>query len=107
MLTNPLLWTAVGVLTVNVAVPSGTEGLEDQFVGSVHSSPLPIHVPSTACADIPPSAVVASKTATVRRSIFALRLRPASDTGIVRSIIASSSRGSNWTDACEPGDPYR
>src|SRR5262245_66177258 len=44
--------TEVGApLPVNVAVLSGTVGLELQFVPVVHSAPGPVHVPSTACAD--------------------------------------------------------
>src|SRR5262245_54549680 len=44
--------TEVGApLPVNVAVLSGTVGLELQLVPVVHSAPGPVHVPSTACAD--------------------------------------------------------
>jgi hypothetical protein len=43
--------TEVGALPVNVAVLSGTVGLELQLVPMVHSAPGPVHVPSTACAD--------------------------------------------------------
>ena len=44
--------TEVGApLLVNVAVLSGTVGLELQLVPVVHSAPGPVHVPSTACAD--------------------------------------------------------
>src|SRR5262245_53720765 len=44
--------TDVGApLPVNVAVLSGTVGLELQLVPVVHSAPGPVHVPSTACAD--------------------------------------------------------
>src|SRR6202035_2476735 len=61
--TPPLLVTAVVPPLLKVAVPFGTVGLLDQLVGSVHS-PLPLtQVPSTACADPTPSAVVASNTA--------------------------------------------
>src|SRR5947209_20100826 len=43
--------TGVGApLFVNVAVLSGTVGLELQFVPRVHSAPGPVQVPSTACA---------------------------------------------------------
>ena len=43
--------TDVGApLLLNVAVPSGTVGLELQLVPMVHSAPGPCQVPSTACA---------------------------------------------------------
>src|SRR5262245_3341597 len=48
----PEMVTEVGApLPVNVAVLSGTVGLELQLVPVVHSAPGPVHVPSTACAD--------------------------------------------------------
>src|SRR5262245_58439766 len=48
----PGMVTEVGApLPVNVAVLSGTVGLELQLVPVVHSAPGPVHVPSTACAD--------------------------------------------------------
>src|SRR5262245_12104984 len=47
----PEMVTEVGApLPVNVAVLSGTVGLELQLVPVVHSAPGPVHVPSTACA---------------------------------------------------------
>ena len=63
----PLAWTVVGApLLVNVAVPFGTTGLDDQLAPSTHSlgSPAlpPIQVPSTAWAEMVPSAVLASRT---------------------------------------------
>src|SRR5262245_21816693 len=51
--------TEVGVLPVNVAVSSGTSGLELQLVPSVHSFPGPCQVPST-CAYTAPGASTAS-----------------------------------------------
>src|SRR6476661_4548438 len=47
--------TEVGPLLPNVAVPSGTVGLELQLVPVVHSAPGPCQVPSTACAVPGPS----------------------------------------------------
>src|SRR6478672_126301 len=47
--------TEVGPLLPNVAVPSGTVGLELQLVPVVHSAPGPVQVPSTACAVPGPS----------------------------------------------------
>ena len=68
ILTRPLTSTVADApLLVKVAVPSGKSGLEVQFAGSIHSvgSPalFPSQVPSTACADTTPSALVASNTA--------------------------------------------
>src|SRR3954454_9311692 len=52
----PEMVTAVGApLLLNVAVPSGTAGLELQLVPIVHSAPGPCQVPSTACAVPGPS----------------------------------------------------
>src|SRR5262245_1882547 len=56
----PGMVTEVGApLPVNVAVLSGTVGLELQLVPVVHSAPGPVHVPSTACADCGNSAASA------------------------------------------------
>src|SRR4051794_14597705 len=64
MTTAPLLLsTAVLPVLVNVAVPSGTTGLDDQFVPFVQSLLPPAQVPSTARAATTPSAVVASRVA--------------------------------------------
>jgi hypothetical protein len=56
-------------LLVNVAVLSGTVGLELQFVPVVHSVPGPCQVPSVACADVAASnataAVVVNKCARI------------------------------------------
>jgi len=64
-------------LLVNVAVPSGTIGLDDQLAPSLHSlgsPPLPpIQVPSTAWAAVVTSAVLASRAA-----VTATRARPGS-----------------------------
>src|SRR5262249_41828053 len=62
--------TAVGApLLVNVAVLSGTVGVELQLVPVVHSAPGPCQVPSVACADVAASkaaaAVVANKYARI------------------------------------------
>src|SRR5262245_5671293 len=55
--------TEVGApLLVNVAVLSGTSGLELQFVPSVHSVSGPVQVPSTACATGARMASAASET---------------------------------------------
>ena len=64
--------TAVGApLLVNVAVLSGTVGVELQLVPVVHSAPGPCQVPSVACADVAASnaaaAVVANKMRASRR----------------------------------------
>jgi hypothetical protein len=61
---------AVGApLLVNVAVLSGTVGVELQLVPVVHSAPGPCQVPSVACADVAASeaaaAVVANKYARI------------------------------------------
>ena len=54
---------------VNVAVLSGTVGLELQLVPRVHSAPGPVQVPSTACAGLganvasAPTQTLASSTA--------------------------------------------
>jgi hypothetical protein len=76
--------TAVGApLLVNVAVLSGTVGVELQLVPVVHSAPGPCQVPSVACADVAASkaaaAVVANKYARIplaplRRCLNADRL---------------------------------
>jgi hypothetical protein len=54
---------------VNVAVLSGTVGVELQLVPVVHSAPGPCQVPSVACADVAASkaaaAVVANKYARI------------------------------------------
>jgi hypothetical protein len=42
--------TEVGPVLLNVAVPSGTFGLELQLVPMVHSAPGPCQLPSSACA---------------------------------------------------------
>lgn len=47
MTTTPLLLsTAAFPVLVNIAVPSGTTGLDDQFVAAVQSLVPPTHVPS-------------------------------------------------------------
>src|SRR5215471_5407693 len=67
--------TDVGAaLLVNVAVLSGTSGVELQLVPSVHSVSGPVQVPSSACAAL--GASVAS----------AIRETPASRTGHVRTV---------------------
>ena len=56
-------------MLVNVAVLSGTVGVELQLVPVVHSAPGPCQVPSVACADVAASnaaaAVVANKYARI------------------------------------------
>src|SRR6516164_3264560 len=65
--------TDVGAaLSLNVAVLSGTAGVELQLVPSVHSLPGPLHVPSTACAGYG------------ARDASAARETPASSAGHVR-----------------------
>jgi len=51
--------TEVGPVLPNVAVPSGTIGLELQLVPIVHSAPGPCQLPSTACAVPGPSSASA------------------------------------------------
>jgi len=46
----PIVTEVGATLFMNVAILSGTIGLEDQFVPVVHSVPGPDQVPSTACA---------------------------------------------------------
>jgi len=60
-------------LLMNVAVLSGTAGVELQLVPSVHSLPGPLHVPSTACAGYG------------ARDASAARETPASSAGQVRT----------------------
>jgi len=56
--------TAVGApLLVNVAVLSGTVGVELQLVPVVHSAPGPCQVPSVACADVAASKAAAAGVA--------------------------------------------
>src|SRR5262249_7996548 len=56
--------TAVGApLLVNVAVLSGTVGVELQLVPVVHSAPGPYQVPSVACADVAASKAAATVVA--------------------------------------------
>ena len=56
-------------MLVNVAVLSGTVGVELQLVPVVHSAPGPCQVPSVACADVAASnaaaALVANKYARI------------------------------------------
>ena len=62
--------TAVGApLLVNVAVPSGTTGVELQLVPVVHSLPAPTQVPSTACAGPTPRRYETSSTCRPRHTL--------------------------------------
>ena len=75
-------------LLMNVAVLSGTAGVELQLVPSVHSLPGPLHVPSTACAGYG------------ARDASAARETPASSAGQVRTADGGDAAIGNG-----PGNP--
>jgi hypothetical protein len=73
---GPEIVNAVGApLLVNVAVLSGTVGVEVQFVPVFHSVPRPVQVPSTARAGVT-TAPTANNTANARTLLTDAAIKP-------------------------------